>query len=70
MGAGYGGVTAADQADTQTIDIDAAIVFQTIDGFGASTFGGFGVFERGHCDQVVPAGVTYRTTESQREAVG
>lgn len=51
------------------IMVNAAQRFQQIDGFGASTLGGFATFERGYFDQVVPKGVTYKTTPDQRTAI-
>ena len=51
---------------TVTVDIQCSDERQRIDGFGASLFGGFQVFERGNCDQAVPSGVSYKTTKKQR----
>ncbi len=49
------------------ITLDGAKELQTIDGFGASTFGGFELFERGGFDDAAPRGVTYHTTAEQRK---
>jgi len=51
------------------IRIDAARPLQQIDGFGSSMVVGFESLERGAFDQVVPAGVAYRTTPGQRQAM-
>ena len=48
------------------VTIDAASLQQQIDGFG-SGFGGFGSFERGHCDEVVPEGVSYKMSPELRQ---
>src|SRR5438874_1253679 len=52
----------AGTAGASEIAINCDQELQRIDGFGASTFGGFELFERGHFDDVVPEGVTYHTT--------
>ena len=67
--AGLAAGAPADTADAAPITIDPARRLQRIDGFGASALTGFGAFQRGHFDQVVPRGVTYKTTPSQRKAL-
>ena len=61
----------ADQpgASPVLIRIDGARPLQQIDGFGTSSVGGFEALERGYFDQVVPRGVTYKTTPAQRKAI-
>ena len=51
------------------IRIECARPLQRMDGFGTSTVGGFEALERGHFDQVVPRGVTYKMTPAQRKAI-
>ena len=49
--------------------IDASVVNQQIDGFGTSTVTGFKGFERGHFDQVVPPGVSYKMDEKLQRLI-
>lgn len=51
------------------LDITTKHRLQRIDGFGSSLVAGFEAFERGHFDQVVPQGVTYKTTAEQRAKI-
>lgn len=51
------------------VRVDGSRPLQQIDGFGSSCVVGFEALERGYFDQVVPAGVAYRTTPGQREAI-
>jgi len=61
--------SAQPQPPPVVIAIDAARPLQQIDGFGSSMVVGFEALERGAFDQVVPAGVAYRTTPGQRQAM-
>ncbi len=61
--------SAQSQPPPVVIAIDAARSLQHIDGFGSSMVVGFEALERGAFDQVVPAGVAYRTTPGQRQAL-
>ncbi|MBI4580937.1 MAG: hypothetical protein HY718_14615 [Planctomycetes bacterium] len=54
---------------TVRVHIDGSHPLQQIDGFGSSAFGGFTMFERGHCDAEFAKGVTYKTTPAQRAAM-
>ncbi|UCD27354.1 MAG: hypothetical protein JSV03_09500, partial [Planctomycetota bacterium] len=47
---------------TTRVYIDCSQKLQKIDGFGSSAFGGFTVFEKGHCDAEFAKGITYKTT--------
>ncbi len=51
------------------VRVDGARPYQQIDGFGTSTVVGFEALDRGHFDQVVPFGVTYKTTAEQRKTL-
>ncbi|MHC4444814.1 MAG: glycoside hydrolase [Planctomycetota bacterium] len=61
----YGAGGAGDQL--AHIKIDFSQRYQRIDGFGSSMFGGFTLFERGHCDAEFAKGLTYKTTPQQRK---
>lgn len=63
------GLIAPTAAAPVAIRIDGARPLQQIDGFGASLVAGFEAFERGHFDDVVPAGVAYRMTTAQRQRI-
>ncbi|UCD29447.1 MAG: hypothetical protein JSV03_02895 [Planctomycetota bacterium] len=52
---------------TARVYIDCSQKLQKIDGFGSSAFGGFTVFEKGHCDAEFAKGITYKTTPQQRK---
>jgi O-glycosyl hydrolase len=63
-------VAAASPASGQkvTITIDGSSLHQKMDGFG-SGFGGFETFERGHFDEYIPVGVSYRTDPQLRRTL-
>jgi len=54
---------------TAHINIDCSQRLQRIDGFGAGALCGFGLFERGGFDNIIPKGTSYKTTVSQRKAM-
>jgi hypothetical protein len=54
---------------TVTVEIDPTVAYQRIDGFGASLVVGFEAFDRGHFDEAVPEGVSYKLTPRMREEI-
>ena len=62
-------VLASEPSSPIDVKIDGARPLQHIDGFGATGFADFEALERGYFDQVVPLGVTYKTTPEQRKAI-
>lgn len=60
---------APQEAPPVLIRVDGSRLLQRMDGFGASCVVGFEALERGYFDQVVPWGVTYKTTPEQRKAL-
>ena len=69
LGATVGQAQGATHSVPITVHLDGARPLQQIDGFGSSCVVGFEALERGAFDQVVPHGVSYRTTPGQRKAI-
>lgn len=64
-----GASPASPAQDPVRVEVDVSTRYQRIDGFGTSLTVGFEAFERGHFDEVVPYGVTYKLTPKQRDGI-